>query len=385
MEQWVWVVYRGVLRMKIIIVILVCSFLLFTLPFLSASVTKTVNYTFTDTTNNKAYNGTNNVAQTRLTFGGEVNAANYTNLRTMDNNNATAINTAGTNDYLMFRFTFDLNQTAATINQLNITFRGAETTDDTTIRAFVYNWTGNTWTNISTALTAAQGMRFLNLTTETNITDHLGDLNDNVTIVVDNTGSVLADAGEQIRVDYIGINVSYTDNGANWSNNMTNSTLAGTTINHSVNWTDDFALNTSIFSLDNGNGSFLNYTIRGMIGTANQSNFSYVINSTADSTIRWMVYANDSSNNFNVTDTFQYTTTSAASDSCSCPAVNNDWTIINGDQCTLTAACNIGTGTFRVMSGALRINTGGALNANHCFVNSGSNLFILNGAKLTCR
>ena len=93
-----------------------------------------------------------------------------------------------------------------------------------------------------------------------------------------------------------------------WSNNYTNSTFAGSTINHSVNWTDGTALSGFIFSFDNGNGSFLNDTWVSMIGTANQSNATKVVNSTISSTIRWIVYANDSSNNLNATNTFQYIT-----------------------------------------------------------------------------
>ena len=91
-----------------------------------------------------------------------------------------------------------------------------------------------------------------------------------------------------------------------WSNNYINSTTPGSTINHSVNWTDT-ALSGFIFSFDNGNGSFLNDTWVSMIGTANQSNATKVVTSIAGTTIRWIVYANDSSNGFNATDTFQYT------------------------------------------------------------------------------
>ena len=167
-----------------------------------------------------------------------------------------------------------------------------------------------------------------------------------------------------------------------WSNNMTNSTLAGTTINHSVFWTEDVALNTSIFSLDNGNGSFLNYTTQA-IDSTNWTNFSFVINSTADSAIRWRVYANDSSGNMNVTSNFQYTTT-GVSDSCTCTD-GVDWTIINGDQCTLSTSCNLGTGRLRVMNGGLRVASSGILNSNGCYVQNGESIHVQEGGKLICR
>ena len=44
-----------------------------------------------------------------------------------------------------------------------------------------------------------------------------------------------------------------------WFNNQTNSTLNGTTINHSINWTDNLALTGYIFSFDNGIGAFVKW------------------------------------------------------------------------------------------------------------------------------
>lgn len=96
-----------------------------------------------------------------------------------------------------------------------------------------------------------------------------------------------------------------------WFDNSTNSTTVnGTSIEHRVRWTDNTALSGYIFSFDNGDGSFINDSFALMSGTGNWSNVSKVVNSTVNSTIRWRVYANDSSNNWNVTDTFSYMTTS---------------------------------------------------------------------------
>ena len=166
------------------------------------------------------------------------------------------------------------------------------------------------------------------------------------------------------------------------SNNYTNGTGAGTTINHSVNWTDAEGLNNFVFSFDNGNGTFLNDTSVGMTGTANQSNITKVVNSTGGATIRWMVYANNSANAFNVTDTFSYTTTSA--DSCTCTD-GTAWTIINGDQCTLSTTCNLGANPLRIMNGALRITSTGKLNALGCYVQNSESLFVAEGGGLSCR
>jgi hypothetical protein len=168
-----------------------------------------------------------------------------------------------------------------------------------------------------------------------------------------------------------------------WSSNSTNSTLAGSSISHNVFWADDAALSGYIFSFDNGNGTLYNDTWAAM-DPSNWTNVSKTANSTADSTIRWMIYANDSSNNFNATDIFSYQTTGGGADSCTCTD-GIDWAIINGDQCSLSTACNLGTGKLRVMSGALRITSAGQLNSNGCYVHNGQSLYVENGGKLICR
>ena len=99
-----------------------------------------------------------------------------------------------------------------------------------------------------------------------------------------------------------------------WFNNQTNSTLAGTSINHSVNWTDNSALEGYVFSFDNGTGSFVNDSYVTFTGTQNFSNVVKNVNTTGGSTIRWIIYANDTSDNLNATDIFNYTTTSGADD-----------------------------------------------------------------------
>jgi len=94
-----------------------------------------------------------------------------------------------------------------------------------------------------------------------------------------------------------------------WFNNSTNSILNGTLIEHSVRWTDDVNLSGFIFSFDNGAGTFINDSFIAMLGTEDWSNISKVVNSTAGTTIRWRVYANDTSDNWNETEVFSYNTT----------------------------------------------------------------------------
>lgn len=163
-------------------------------------------------------------------------------------------------------------------------------------------------------------------------------------------------AGSNISQMYA--DVWYMIQNINWSTNSTNSTYEGQLVEHRVFWTDDVNLSGYIFSFDNGTGTFSNDSWVSMIGTANWSNVSKVVNSTEGSTIKWIVYANDSADNWNVTDTFQYLTTVAPVDSCTCTN-SSSWTIINGDQCTLSTACNLDTGILRIMDGTLRIDSSG--------------------------
>jgi len=96
-----------------------------------------------------------------------------------------------------------------------------------------------------------------------------------------------------------------------YSLNSTNSTIAGTAVSHNLYWQDNVNLSYAIFSFDNCTGSFQNISEMSLSGTSAWSNFTVVINSTVGCTIRWKVYANDTNNNWNASEIFSYTTTSA--------------------------------------------------------------------------
>ena len=87
--------------------------------------------------------------------------------------------------------------------------------------------------------------------------------------------------------------------------------LKGTSVLHSVNWTDNVNLSGYTFSFDNGTGTFTNDTWVPRIGVSNWTNVTKGINTSVGATIQWMVYTNDSSGNQNVTSTFSYLTTAA--------------------------------------------------------------------------
>lgn len=96
-----------------------------------------------------------------------------------------------------------------------------------------------------------------------------------------------------------------------WVDNSTNSTVRGTAVEHRVYWTDDTALSGYVFSFDNGTGSYTNDSWVSLSGTGDWSNVTKVINSTNGTTIKWRVYANDTDNEWNVTDEFSYVANSS--------------------------------------------------------------------------
>lgn len=70
-------------------------------------------------------------------------------------------------------------------------------------------------------------------------------------------------------------------------------------------------------------------------------------------------------------------------DSCSCPS-SGDWHIIDGDECSLSTVCNIGSNKFRVLDGKMRINSGGFIRAGGCFVADTHSLYIDENGGLYC-
>jgi hypothetical protein len=95
-----------------------------------------------------------------------------------------------------------------------------------------------------------------------------------------------------------------------YSSNSTNNTLVAQPTKFVLNWFDAGVLSGYVFSLDNCTGSMVNESWASFSGT--WSNVTRTINSTSDCNIRWCVYANDSSNNWNGTscsDPFNFVTT----------------------------------------------------------------------------
>jgi PGF-pre-PGF domain-containing protein len=140
----------------------------------------------------------------------------------------------------------------------------------------------------------------------------------------------------------------------NYSLNSTDSTLAGTAVSHNLYWQDNIGLSYAIFSFDNCTGSFQNISEISLSGTSAWSNFTVIINDTIGCTIKWKVYANDTSGNWNESETFSYTTTNAL------PTLSYLWTfpvsnttyeprksyVFNVTACDLNGASDLVSITF---------------------------------------
>ena len=73
-----------------------------------------------------------------------------------------------------------------------------------------------------------------------------------------------------------------------------------------------------------------------------------------------------------------------AADSCSCPS-SGDFEVINGDVCEISTTCDIGSNSFRVLNGKMRITSTGKIIANGgCFVKDDESLFVEDGGGLFC-
>jgi len=243
---------------------------------------------------------------------------------------------------VLFEWNGGANITVTNYVAHNTTCRNYTTTKtDLAAGTYNYKWyvndTQNTWASLSDSYTVNQSTNpidiYLTNSTGTyknqNITVIFGQQTTvNVTAVYPNSGTValyedgnlvsnprttVLSWGEHSYKGNISGNANYTANATGatyyinviditpptYSLNSTNSTLAGAAVSHNLYWQDDVGLSYAIFSLDNCTGSLQNITGMSLSGASAWSNFTVVINSTVGCTIRWCVYANDTSNNWN--------------------------------------------------------------------------------------
>jgi hypothetical protein len=115
-----------------------------------------------------------------------------------------------------------------------------------------------------------------------------------------------------LKEEYVQYYISYPTPDTNpptYSLNSTNSTLAGTPIEFRLYWTDGVGLSKAITSLWNGSSWVNASSWCSLSGTSSWCNQTLVVNSTPQQ-LWWKQYANDTSNNWNVSENFSLVTSS---------------------------------------------------------------------------
>jgi len=97
-------------------------------------------------------------------------------------------------------------------------------------------------------------------------------------------------------------------------------------------------------------------------GLTNHSNVTKQITSSVGATIKWQIWANDTGSQTNITEIFQFTTTSGAADTCTCPGAGNNWEVDMEDNCNLTVACTLTTGNLSWIGSSGYFNCSANLN-----------------------
>ena len=109
------------------------------------------------------------------------------------------------------------------------------------------------------------------------------------------------------------------DDPSTWSNNQTNAAGAmyGSSIWFNTNWTDDYGIDSIIFSWNGTTGSWQNTTQSAGSATAYGYNATKTVNLTSGNVVGWRFYANDTAGNWNASDIFTFTVAATpGSDGC---------------------------------------------------------------------
>ena len=125
-----------------------------------------------------------------------------------------------------------------------------------------------------------------------------------------------------------------------YSNAGTNTTGAGTSINFSIQYNDNTALNPNgqyIFSTNN-TGIWVNDSTINFTTTPEWANVIKTLNSTVGISIGYRWYANDNAGNVNDTGIFNLVTTSADT----CTYTSGNWGVTCSDNCSITSNVNLG-------------------------------------------
>lgn len=262
-------------------------------------------YNYTDKVNNLAY-WASTAGSSPWTTTSEASPAQYNGMNGTNAATATFIADAS-NDELSIRFNFTINQSASTINWINISFTGW---DNATEVGTLHLWNSSSnATNILGTTPASIGAITKNYTSATvNLSQLIEPTNNQLVVYLE---GVDYDAPDAFFIDDMQIIVNYN------ATSYSDSSCADS---------DAILTNDSVVSFN---------------GVANWSNVTKVINTSTDSTIKWQVWANDTSNNWNNTGVMSYLTTAPAGGSTCWSSGAYGSYIPNGCTCYFSGATPI--------------------------------------------
>jgi DNA-directed RNA polymerase specialized sigma24 family protein len=244
---------------------------------------------------------------------GGTEISSYTNVQS--DNTAYITKAGGSNTEPSFRFNFTIAETPADINWIFVhingfaTFGGGEDAD-----CYVANFNTPAWEKICDMPTSDGNCDF-NITTS--ITNYISGTDQLVYLC---EGKNL-DGPDSINIDYIQVTVNSIEPDTTppqSQNPSVDDTTPdpGQTVSHNINWTDDTALSSSKLEVNSSGANCdttANVSSTTFSGITNWSNLTWSpAQSCEGRLISWKQYANDSSNNWNITSTQTYTVNNVA-------------------------------------------------------------------------
>ncbi len=132
--------------------------------------------------------------------------------------------------------------------------------------------------------------------------------------IMNDTGKAIDDSGTTYkRVDALAAIQSMDGIAPVWSNNATNNTAPkkNNVVQFNITWNDTIGLSFYKFSW-NDTGSWVNITNGTLSGTSQSISVNQSITASTGEKVYWKFYANDTNNNWNMTDEWYFTVTSEA-------------------------------------------------------------------------
>lgn len=235
-----------------------------------------------------------------------MNSSGWNNFKTYGTNEGSSIGTRSTNEIYDGNWSnYACWATAGYWSNFCTTVVNTIKIYEDSITWTIDNWQIDSWTSMTGTGNWSNVTKSVNTTIGTNISWYVW--------VNDTNGN----SNQSVVYSYITTGGDSTP--PTYSQNSTNSTVAGGDVSHNLYWSDAIGLSGCIFSFDNCTGTLSNDSWVSLSGTGNWSNITKSVNTTAGCTIRWAVMCNDTSNNWNYTNwvsPYNYVTTSGGAAAC---------------------------------------------------------------------